>query len=237
MSRLRRRKNTMEELHKLEELVVLNPAALRGAWRDHYVSGSDERRPLYVELGMGKGKFVSEMSALHPEADFIGMDMYDELVRKASEKAETIWGELRGEKPWNLKLALGNIERIETFFAPGELDRIYLNFSDPWPKNRHAHRRLTHPGFLRKYIELLSDEGEIHFKTDSRSLFEFSLNAFADMNLKMRSISLNLHAEGPAPNNVMTEYETKFSEQGLPIYRVEVLIGKRAIERSMGKEA
>ncbi|WP_166241257.1 tRNA (guanosine(46)-N7)-methyltransferase TrmB [Paenibacillus turpanensis] len=235
MSRLRRRKTTKEYLEKLEELVVLDPSQYKGKWQQTFASSSDEElqknRPLRIELGMGKGNFISEMSALHPEADFIGMDMYDELVRKASEKAQVIWEEKRSEQPWNLKLALGNIERIEQFFAPGELERIYLNFSDPWPKTRHAHRRLTHPNFLRKYIELLNEDGEIHFKTDSLSLFEFSLNSFAELDLKLRNISLDLHRNGPVPGNVMTEYETKFVGRGLPIYRCEVLIGSRAIAK------
>lgn len=108
-----------------------------------------------------------------------------------------------------------------------------MNFSDPWPKKRHARRRLTHAGFVRKYIEILNEKGEIHFKTDSRSLFEFSLNSFADMGLRMRNISLNLHGEGVRTDLVLTEYETKFSEQGVPIHRLEVVIGKQAMDQHL----
>src|SRR5690606_20335875 len=180
-----------------------------------------------------KGRFISLMSLEHPEWNFIGIDMYDELIRKGAEKAEdarAAWSERNGgaEPPNNLRLALGNIEGIEEMFEPGEVERIYLNFSDPWPKTRHAQRRLTHPAYLAKYKNILNENGEIHFKTDSRSLFEFSLNAFAELELMMRNISLDLHGEGIAPNNIMTEYEMKFAERGDPIYRVEVIVGERA---------
>ncbi|HZG56473.1 tRNA (guanosine(46)-N7)-methyltransferase TrmB [Paenibacillus sp.] len=232
MGRLRRRSGTKELLQTLEERVVLQPAAYRGRWRD--VFGND--KPIHVELGMGKGRFISLMSLQHPEWNFIGIDMYDELIRKASEKADETreaWSDAHGgaEPPNNLRLALGNIEGIENMFAPGEIERIYLNFSDPWPKTRHANRRLTHANFLAKYREILNADGEIHFKTDSRSLFEFSLNSFAEAELMMRNISLDLHGQGIAPNNVMTEYEMKFSSQGVNIHRVEVIVGDAAVAR------
>lgn len=232
MGRLRRRTGTKELLAEMTDRVVLQPEKYRGRWREAFGNG----KPIHVELGMGKGRFISRMSLQHPEWNMIGMDMYDELIRKASEKAEETrlaWSDANEgrEPPNNLRLALGNIERIEEMFAPGEIERIYLNFSDPWPKTRHAHRRLTHPAFLAKYRDLLNEDGEIHFKTDSRSLFEFSLNSFAEMELMMRNITLDLHAMGPAPNNVMTEYEMKFSSQGVNIHRVEVIVGERAIRR------
>lgn len=232
MSRIRRRTGTKELLATMEERVVLQPKQYRGRWSE--VFGND--KPIHVELGMGKGRFVSLMSLQHPEWNFIGIDMYDELIRKGSEKADETraeWSAARGgaEPPNNLRLALGNIAGIEEMFAPNEIERIYLNFSDPWPKTRHANRRLTHADFVTKYREILNDDGEIHFKTDSRSLFEFSLNSFAEMELMMRNISLDLHAQGPAPNNVMTEYETKFSSQGVNIHRVEVIVGERAVAR------
>jgi len=229
--RLRRRSNTKEVLQALKERVVLEPKALRGKWAERF--GND--RPIHVELGMGKGRFISLMSLKYPDINFIGMDMYDELIRKANEKAEETraeWSRIHGaEPPNNLMLALGNIEFIEEMFAPGEVERIYLNFSDPWPKTRHAPRRLTHANFLKKYRNILNDNGEIHFKTDSVSLFEFSLNSFAEMELMMRNISLDLHAGGMAPNNVMTEYEEKFASQGMKIHRVEVIVGEKAVAR------
>jgi tRNA (guanine-N7-)-methyltransferase len=230
--RLRRRAGTKERLEQLEERVVLHPKNWRGRW--HVLFGNDH--PIHVELGMGKGRFISEMSLRYPAWNFVGIDMYDELIRKGSEKSEQLraaWSAAHGgeQPPNNLRMALGNIEGIEEMFAPAEIERIYLNFSDPWPKTRHAHRRLTHQNFLLKYKQILNAAGEIHLKTDSRSLFEFSLNTFAELELMMRNISLDLHADGTAPNNVMTEYEEKFHKQGLPIYRAEVILGTQAMER------
>ncbi|MDQ1911691.1 tRNA (guanosine(46)-N7)-methyltransferase TrmB [Paenibacillus sp. GD4] len=222
--RLRGRKGIIEALEAQPELVVLDAAQYKGRWAE--VFGND--RPIHVELGMGKGRFISQLSALNPQINYIGVDMYDELVRRASEKAAQSREEHGGDLS-NLKLARFNIETIENMFAPGELERVYLNFSDPWPKKRHARRRLTHHAFVTKYMSMLNARGEIHFKTDSRSLFEFSLNSFADMGLRMRNISLDLHAEGPRTDLIMTEYETKFHERGMPIHRVEVVIGEQAL--------
>lgn len=223
--RLRGRKGIRESLEKQPELVVLDAAPHRGKWNQFF--GND--KPIYVELGMGKGQFISQMSVRNPDINFVGVDMYDELLRRASEKARLAWEEKGASSPPNLALLRANIEGIETMFAPGELQRIYLNFSDPWPKSKHARRRLTHERFVTKYIELLNEKGEIHFKTDSRSLFEFSLNSFADMELIMRNISLDLHKDGPREDLVFTEYETKFYEKGQPIHRVEVVIGEEAL--------
>jgi tRNA (guanine-N7-)-methyltransferase len=225
--RLRGRKGIREELEQQSELIVLDPQSYKGRWSERF--GND--KPIHVELGMGKGKFISEMSVLHPDINFIGVDMYDELLRRASEKARLAnSGAADGEPPANLALALFNIRNIEDVFAPGEISRIYLNFSDPWPKKRHARRRLTHPDFIRSYVKLLDRYGEIHFKTDSRLLFEFSLNSFASMGIPMRSISLDLHRDGPVLGNVMTEYEEKFASQNMPIYRLEAIAGEAARE-------
>jgi tRNA (guanine-N(7)-)-methyltransferase len=225
--RLRGRKGIRESLESQPELVVLDASPYKGRWREFF--GND--RPIHVELGMGKGRFISEMSVRYPDINFVGVDMYDELLRRASEKARTAW-EARGEQnPPNLALLRANIEGIETMFAPGEIERIYLNFSDPWPKSKHARRRLTHPRFLRRYIELLNERGEIHFKTDSQPLFEFSLNSFAEMELTMRNISLHLHKDGPREDLVFTEYEMKFMEKGQNIHRVEVVIGEEALRQ------
>ncbi|WP_159885850.1 tRNA (guanosine(46)-N7)-methyltransferase TrmB [Paenibacillus puerhi] len=223
--RLRGRKGIKEALEAQPELVVLEPQTFKGRWREAF--GND--RPIHVELGMGKGKFISELSALNPGINYIGIDMYDELIRRGSEKARdsrlTYGGDLS-----NLRLVRFNIEQLEDIFEPDELDRIYLNFSDPWPKKKHARRRLTHAAFIRKYQSVLGEWGEIHFKTDSHSLFEFSLNSFADLGIRLRNISLDLHAEGPRTDLVMTEYETKFSQQGMPIHRLEAVIGEKALQ-------
>lgn len=225
--RLRGRKGIRENLEQQQELVVLNPQEYKGRWAE--VFGND--RPIHIELGMGKGQFISGMSVKYPDVNFIGMDMYDELIRRASEKVRGKWDEQGAKEPETVRLALGNIEMIEEFFAPGEVERIYLNFSDPWPKKKHWRRRLTHPRFLDKYRQLLNDNGEIHFKTDSRVLFEFSLNAFAAVGLQMNDISLSLHEGGINEAHVMTEYESKFVGQGMPIYRCEVMVGGAAVRR------
>lgn len=229
--RLRGRKGIREELEAQPELVIMTPRSYKGKWAEFF--GNDH--PIHVELGMGKGKFISELSLKNPNINYIGVDMFDELLRRASEKARNAHGlEQYGRIP-NLALALMNIETVEDVFAEGEIERIYLNFSDPWPKKRHAKRRLTHPNFVNKYIRLLNEKGEIHFKTDSRSLFEFSLNSFSDMGLRMRDISLDLHAGGLREDMVQTEYELKFYERGMPIYRVEVVVGSRALEEHIAE--
>ncbi|MBS5913087.1 tRNA (guanosine(46)-N7)-methyltransferase TrmB [Paenibacillus macerans] len=225
--RLRGRKGIREDLEQQRDLVVLDPREYKGRWAEAFGNG----RPIHIELGMGKGQFISGMSVKYPEVNFIGMDMYDELIRRAGEKARAIWREQGAERPENVRLALGNVESLEEFFAPGEVERIYLNFSDPWPKKKHWRRRLTHPRFLDKYRALLNERGEIHFKTDSRILFEFSLNSFAACGLQMSEISLSLHEGGVNEEHVMTEYESKFVGQGLPIYRCEVIVGEAALQR------
>jgi tRNA (guanine-N7-)-methyltransferase len=223
--RLRGRKGIRENLEQQQDLVILDPSQYKGRWSE--VFGND--RPIHIELGMGKGQFVSGMSRKYPDVNFIGMDMYDELVRRASEKVRNLWNQQEAGNPESVRLALGNIESIEDFFAPGEVQRIYLNFSDPWPKAKHGRRRLTHPRFLQKYVELLNEHGEIHFKTDSRELFQFSLNSFAASGLQMNNISLSLHADGINEEHVMTEYESKFVGLGMPIHRCEVVIGATAL--------
>jgi tRNA (guanine-N7-)-methyltransferase len=226
--RLRGRKGIREDIERQKDLVILNARDYKGKWQQ--VFGNDN--PIYAELGMGKGRFISEMSKRYPDINFIGVDMYDELIRKSSEKAK-LAHEMEADSEEgipNLRLVLFNIEHIEEAFDQGELERIFLNFSDPWPKKKHARRRLTHRGFVEKYIHILNQQGEIHLKTDSQSLFEFSLNSFADMNLRMRNISLNLHADGIHPDHVMTEYEMKFAGQGMNIHRCEVVIGQQVQE-------
>lgn len=226
--RLRGRKGIREALEAQPELVVLNPEPYKGKWAE--VFGND--RPIHVELGMGKGRFISQLSALNPQINYIGVDMYDELIRRGSEKAQESREEHGGDLS-NLRLVRFNIEHIENMFDTGEIERIYLNFSDPWPKKKHARRRLTHANFVNKYRSVLNERGEIHFKTDSRSLFEFSLNSFADLGLRMRNISLDLHADGMRTDLVMTEYETKFYEKGMPIHRLEVVIGQQALSEHL----
>jgi tRNA (guanine-N7-)-methyltransferase len=224
--RLRRKTGTREWLEEHHKLVVLEGRKLKGKW--HERSGG---KPIHAELGMGKGTFISEMSVKHPDIHYVGIDRYDELIRRGGERAYEVHEAAGRGAPSNLTLALFNIEYIEEMFAPGELSRIYLNFSDPWPKKRHAERRLTHPRFLVKYQQLLDEHGEIYLRTDSPSLFEFSLNSFADCGLRLADITFDMHREGVPDGHVMTEYEAKFSSQGMPIYGCRVIVGSEALKR------
>mgnify|MGYP001195665017 CR=1 FL=1 len=221
--RLRKKKDAKAILQEQTDLVVLDPAKLKGNWQSFFGG----RRPIHAELGMGKGLFISKMSVRHPDVNFVGVDRYDELIRRASVKADALWKEAHGRRPDNLALVLFNVERLTEMFADGEVDRIYLNFSDPWPKKRHVKRRLTHPRFLGMYARVLKPGGEIHFKTDSAELFEYSLNTFSDFGFRLRNITFDLHAGGVSPDAVLTEYEQKFVEQGKPIYRCEALLDGR----------
>jgi tRNA (guanine-N7-)-methyltransferase len=212
----------MDALHRQPDLYIPEPKEMKGRWHDFF----GNQQPIHVELGMGKGKFISGMSARHPEWNFIGIDMKEELLMQASDKARDLWQTKAEVSPPNIAFILFNIEHVLDVFAPAEVSRIYLNFSDPWPKRRHARRRLTHPEFLNKYKMILRKDGEIHMKTDGEGLFEFSLNSFSEMDFGLRNISLNLHKEGPHPDHVMTEYESKFHDRGQPIYRCEAYLRK-----------
>lgn len=219
MSRIRTRTGTSNFLES-KEGIILNPDAYRGQWSEVFGNG----QPLHVELGMGKGQFIAGQSLHHPHINYIGIDLYDELIRKAYEKAASLRAEHGlSEEPFaNLRHVRWNIQHLEQVFAPSEVQRIYLNFSDPWPKRRHANRRLTHQSFVEKYLQLLMPGGQIRLRTDSRELFEFSLNTFADMDLKMKNITLDLHKNGTPQDHIFTEYEEKFINKEMPIYQCEV---------------
>ncbi|GEN82167.1 tRNA (guanine-N(7)-)-methyltransferase [Sporosarcina luteola] len=172
--------------------------------------------PIHVEVGTGKGQFVIGMAKANPDINYIGIEHFDNVIVSALEKA------IETDKPSNLRLLRGNGANLEELFETGELDRIYLNFSDPWPKSRHAKRRLTHESFLARYEHVLRKQGEIHFKTDNRKLFEYSLVSISAYGMILQDVSLDLHAEMPE-DNIMTEYEEKFSAKGQPIYRLEAM--------------
>ncbi|MEK4138089.1 tRNA (guanosine(46)-N7)-methyltransferase TrmB [Kurthia sp. FSL E2-0154] len=208
--RLRNNPNAPQFLDAHPEIVVQNPENYRGRWNELF--GNDH--PLHIEVGTGKGQFVTGMALANPEVNYIGIELFDSVMMKACEKA------LDAGSPSNLRLLRVNGADLEKYFSKNDVDRLYLNFSDPWPKSRHAKRRLTHEGFLKLYEAVLVDNGEIHFKTDNRGLFEYSLISMTDYGMKLKLVSLDLHADNPA-DNIMTEYEEKFSAKGQPIYRVE----------------
>ena len=156
------------------------------------------------------------MAEKNPQINFVGLEMEAEVVLKAARKID--------EKNLpNVKIIVFNVNQIEEIFAENEIDRLYINFCDPWPKKRHAKRRLTYITFLQKYKKILKPASEIHFKTDNRALFDFSLEQFELANLKVTDVSYDLHANEP-PENVRTEYENRFSAAGVPINRCVVII-------------
>ena len=173
----------------------------------------EKKQPIHIEIGMGKGKFITEMAQLHPEINYIGIEKFDSVLIRALEKQEEM--ELS-----NLKLMRLDAEMIDEVFNH-EIDRIYLNFSDPWPKKRHAKRRLTSKEFLKAYDSIFKTTKEIIMKTDNRKLFEYSIMSFTNYGYQIEEISLNLY-DDDIKENVATEYETKFHNLGYPIYRIIV---------------
>ena len=192
------------------DVIIPNPENYKGKWNE--VFGNDN--PVHIEVGTGKGQFVLGMALQNPDINYIGIELFDSVIVCALEKIEA------ANKPSNLRLLRIDGAKLEEFFTKGDVDRVYLNFSDPWPKTRHAKRRLTHGGFLKIYENVLVDNGEIHFKTDNRGLFEYSLVSMNEYGMALNYVSLDLHANMPE-DNIMTEYEEKFSKLGQPIYRLE----------------
>lgn len=172
--------------------------------------------PLHIEIGCGKGGFITETARLHPEINYVAVEKVSNIIILAMEKAKA--AELE-----NLKFIRGDFARIAPLFPKGSVERIYLNFSDPWPKAGYAKRRLTNTNFLDLYKEILSDKGEIHFKTDNPGLFNFSLETFPKCGFGLKNVTFDLHSDG-FEGNIMTEYEKRFSEMGTPICRLEAYI-------------
>lgn len=178
-----------------------------GTWQELF----GNQHPIHIEIGMGKGKFIHAMAKEHPEINYIGIEKYSTVLLRAVQKME------QEELP-NLKFLRMDAEEIAEVFGTGEVARIYLNFSDPWPKDRHAKRRLPSRQFLARYDQILAGDGWIEFKTDNRDLFDFAVEELEPAGWKPRVISYDLHSD-PAlmEGNVMTEYEEKFSALGNPI--------------------
>ena len=186
---------------------IQNPAEFRGKW--HEFLGN--KNPIHIEIGMGKGRFLMDMARLYPEINFIGIEKYSSVLLRAVQKLEE-------EELPNVRLIRMDAEDLENVFAQGELDRIYLNFSDPWPKDRHAKRRLESRQFLARYNQILKKDGTIEFKTDNRALFDFALEEVEAAGWTLNEKTFDLHADARLnEGNVMTEYEERFSAQGNPI--------------------
>ena len=207
--RVRNRKGATELLEAHPQYVILNPADAKGRWQE--IFGNDH--PIHVEVGSGKGAFVSGMAKANPEINYIGIDIQKSVLSYALDKV------LATDVP-NIKLLWVDGSDLTDYFEDGEIDRLYLNFSDPWPKKRHEKRRLTYQSFLATYQQILPENGEIHFKTDNRGLFEYSLVSFSQYGMKLKGVWLDLHASD-FEDNILTEYEQKFANKGQVIYRVE----------------
>lgn len=193
-----------------ESPYVVREAALEqcpGTWQE--IFGNDY--PIFIEIGMGKGKFIHTMAKEHPDINFIGIEKYSSVLLRAVQRME------QEELP-NLKFIRMDAEEITMVFGAGEVDRIYLNFSDPWPKDRHAKRRLPSREFLARYDRILKKDGRLEFKTDNRKLFDFAVEELEAAGWRAEIVTCDLHHDGKLMRgNVMTEYEEKFSGMGNPI--------------------
>lgn len=208
--RLRNKPWAREMLDSHPEYVVSSPEQHRGKWNKVF----EKDQPIHIEVGTGKGRFITEMAKANPHINYLGIEVYESVIVSALDR-------LIGAELPNLKLLNINGEKLTEYFAKGDVSRVYLNFSDPWPKTRHAKRRLTYMSFLKLYEDILVENGEIHFKTDNQGLFEYSLVSFSEYGLLLKYISLDLH-NSDFEGNIMTEYEEKFSQKGSRIYRCEV---------------
>ena len=206
--RLRNIPGAREEM-LVNPFIVQDPERLRGCWRAEF----GNQNPLRIEIGMGKGQFLLTLAQQHPDVNYVGIEKYSSVLIRALARQEEL-------KLQNLRLIRYDAETIDELFADGEVDRIYLNFSDPWPKDRHAKRRLTSDRFLARYARILAPEGRVEFKTDNVDLFDFSLESAESCGWTLSEVTRDLHNSPAAEGNVMTEYEERFSALGNPICRL-----------------
>ncbi|RDW18322.1 tRNA (guanosine(46)-N7)-methyltransferase TrmB [Oceanobacillus arenosus] len=204
-----------EFLEENNHLVIPSATEHRLNWQK--VFGND--KPIHLEVGTGKGQFIIGMAKQYPDVNFIGIEIAKSVIVSATEKVIASGLD-------NILLLNEDASELREMFGENEITGIYLNFSDPWPKNRHEKRRLTYRSFLEQYEEILEQDGELIFKTDNRGLFEYSLVSFNDYGMKLEEVNLDLHAIDDE-TNVMTEYEEKFSAKGQVIYRCKARFGSR----------
>ena len=191
--------------------VVQRPQEKKGGWAQVY----PQTGPIHIEVGMGKGQFLMELARRNPQVNYLGIEMYDSVLLRALQRMAEI-----DELP-NLLFMREDARLLPEIFRKGEVEKIYLNFSDPWPKARHAKRRLTSREFLNRYERILVPEGVVEFKTDNRGLFEFSLEEIREAGWRLLACTYDLHNGAKmCEGNVMTEYEEKFSSLGNPIYKL-----------------
>ena len=201
-----------DEVIERSGYVIKNPESYKGSMQKNFAKS----QPLCVEIGMGKGKFIIEQARRNPDKNYIGIEMYSSVLLRAVQKLAAM--EQVGESLPNLRLILFDAKRITEIFDTDEISLIYLNFSDPWPKDRHAKRRLPSKEFLCRYDQILRQDGRIEFKTDNRGLFDFALEQLNESPFQALCVTYDLHAdEKMNQGNIMTEYEEKFSSMGNPI--------------------
>ncbi|MEK1371050.1 tRNA (guanosine(46)-N7)-methyltransferase TrmB [Limosilactobacillus fermentum] len=192
------------------EMMTMDPASFKGRWQERFA----KPQPLQVEVGMGKGQFIIGMAKAHPEINFIGLEIESTVAAIALKNA------LPEQLP-NLTLVRGDGAGLDTYFEDGSIDRLYLNFSDPWPKTRHEKRRLTYKTFLANYQQVVKPGGGLEFKTDNQGLFEYSLTSLNNFGMIFDGVWLNLHESPENEGNVETEYEQRFVSLGQPIYKLK----------------
>lgn len=196
-----------EETVASNRFVIQDPEGQKGRWQEVF----NDNAPIHIEVGMGKGRFMMDMAEAHPDINYIGIEMYSSVLLRALQKMEE-------RELSNLRFILMDAATIESVFDKGEVEKIYLNFSDPWPKDRHAKRRLPSRQFLSRFAGVLEDGGMIEFKTDNRVLFDFALEEVEAGGFELIQSTFDLHNnEEMMEGNIMTEYEEKFSSIGNPI--------------------
>lgn len=199
------------------EFVVHNPESTAGTWKE--IFGNDH--PIYIEVGMGKGRFIMDLARLHPENNYVGIEKYSSVLLRGIQKME--------EDPLpNVRFIRMEAENILETFGKGEVSGIYLNFSDPWPKDRHAKRRLPSREFLARYAQMLKEGGVLEFKTDNRTLFDFAVEETEPAGWQILECTYDLHHDKRlVEGNIMTEYEEKFSAMGNPICKYIIAPGRK----------
>jgi tRNA (guanine-N7-)-methyltransferase len=207
--RLRNVKGSRETI-AANDYVVHDEETMKGKWHEFFGNNN----PIHIEIGMGKGQFITELARRNPDINYIGIEKYSSVLVRAIEKRE------QETNMTNLFFIRMDAEYITNVFDANEVDRIYLNFSDPWPKDRHAKRRLTSTHFLGLYDNILVPDGRVIFKTDNRPLFDFSLEQVPEAGWILENYTYDLHHSEYNEGNIMTEYEAKFSAMGTPINRL-----------------
>lgn len=207
--RMRKKKHLHERLSDCSDLIINDIMKYTGDIKAVF----DNDNPLHMEIGCGKGRFILEKAKRNKNINFIAVEKNLNVLVIAAEK-------IKNEGITNVRFLGGDVNILRDYETKTKCDIIYINFCDPWHKNSYRKRRLTHENHLKLWEKLLITNGEIHFKTDNKNLFEFSLNSFSDYDMKLKNITFDLH-NSDFHGNIMTEYEQLFSEQGQPIYRCE----------------